>query len=71
LGMTARQLAERIGVRPQWIHSIESPKGTAIPGLFQLERIAQELGCVPSDLLVPAKFTGDIDPDDDLRGRRK
>jgi transcriptional regulator with XRE-family HTH domain len=71
LNLTARQLAEMIGVRPQWIHALESPRGTAVPGLFQLEQLAMHLGCLPADLLVPAKFTGDIDPDDDLRGRRK
>ena len=71
IGMTAQQLAERLGVRSQWIHQLENPKGKAVPGLFPLERLAMELGTTPADLLVPGKFTGTVDPDEDLRGRRK
>jgi transcriptional regulator with XRE-family HTH domain len=71
IGMTAKQLADRLGVKPQWIHQLENPRGKAIPGLYLTEQLAVELGTTPADLLTPGRFTGDIDPDDDLRGRRK
>lgn len=71
LGMTAKQLAERLGVKAQWIHELENPRSRAIPGLYFVERLAMELGSTPADLLSPAKYTGDIDPDQDLRGRGK
>lgn len=69
LGMTAKQLAERLGVAAQWIHALENRKGQAVPGLAFLEQLACELGCTPADLLTPNKYRGVVSSDEDLRGK--
>jgi len=70
LGMSQRELAERVGVDPRWIQQLEHPrpgKRYPEPCLQELERIAAELGVAAWDLISPGKYCGLVTGDMDLR----
>jgi transcriptional regulator with XRE-family HTH domain len=56
LGLSQKQLGERIGVTQQWIQQLEAPNNDNLPSLYQLEEFALHLGATAAELLTPRHF---------------
>lgn len=67
LGISQRDLGDRVGVTKNWIQQIESPHGDEVPNVYMLFDIASEFGCTPADILTPGKFQAGIGAEEDLR----
>lgn len=67
LGISQKELGDRLGVSKNWVQQIESPHGDEVPNLYMLFDIAAEFGCTPADIMTPGKFAAGIGADEDLR----